>query len=814
MNQYTETLFLIGCYIVVADREINALEVEALDNLIQGECTPDILDNRNRIFSDADDKPDYYKLVNQLPLVCQNIEQKERAIRYLAQVACADGFIGSQKAALINDAAESLRINPEAIIQEEELLSAENYEVARMSGAKRLWGNVQKTFYDKFANKSKQNTLDRMFGGAAFQSVLEGITDQAMVDFERVDKIMSALDESLCQTSSEVASLSEKQTSKKKELQEIHKVLLDVNTHFHDLIEVSLKEDKEVLDKKQRNIRYFTIAFMGRTKAGKSTLHKVMTQEDSDDIGVGKLRTTRYNRSWYWDKLRIVDTPGIGAPGGDVDTNIAKSIIDEADLICYVVTNDSIQETEFDFFDTIKEHNKPLYIILNVKSNLSDSKRLEKFLDNPTKWKDSQGRDSIQGHIDRIHDKLDGKYNMNAVKIIPIHLLAAQLALCSDISKADAKVLLEGSNYLEFTNSIKMEVFDSGCLKKSLSVIEGSAYQIHQVEKCIQSDYRILDQNKESLAKRYNQYKRLLRNESERLLSDVGTFYDACRDALHNRAASFASEHYDDRNAGDLWNNDAVVKNVLNELNSRVNSRVDDYSRKIKDELEELFSDIKVNIFANANSSVSGESITDVKLGVGIVGALVSAATPIVMAALMSNPVGWVIGLVSFGVAILWSAITSLFTSREEKVRRATEKMKKTLDEEIDKSMNEAKCTGLSQLRTTTSEITRAIDAPFNTYIKGIEKLLNVLQKVLDQAIFDENVVNSLVGFRILDFVGKAPVKDKKVSELDNTELVNEYPTRRNWDNHTLSYMYPVDCTDKQLQKAETATQMNITITK
>lgn len=96
-----------------------------------------------------------------------------------------------------------------------------------------------------------------------------------------------------------------------------------------------------------------------------------MTQQDDDDIGIGKLRTTRYNRSWYWDRLRIVDTPGIGAPGGEVDTEIAKSIIDEADMICYIVTNDSIQETEFDFFETIKDRNKPLYIILNYKSNLS-----------------------------------------------------------------------------------------------------------------------------------------------------------------------------------------------------------------------------------------------------------------------------------------------------------------------------------------------------------------------------------------------------------------------------------------------------------
>ena len=176
-----------------------------------------------------------------------------------------------------------------------------------------------------------------------------------------------------------------------KEVTEVARIVTDIKNDFIKLLNVSLKENREILDKKRRNIRYFTIAFMGRTKAGKSTLHKVITQQVNDDIGEGQLRTTRYNRSWYWNKLRIVDTPGIGAPGGATDTEIAKSIIDEADVICYIVTSDSTQETEFDFFETIKERNKPLYILLNFKSNLTQSIRLKRFLANPSEWKDCTG---------------------------------------------------------------------------------------------------------------------------------------------------------------------------------------------------------------------------------------------------------------------------------------------------------------------------------------------------------------------------------------------------------------------------------------
>lgn len=798
MDKYIETLFLIGCYLVVSDKEINALEVEVLDDLLRGHQDPKLEENRGLIFSDAENKPNYYTLLNQLPLVCQNKEQKEQAIRFLAQVACADGFIGSQKQSIINDVASALRIDPTDIVKEEELLSEKHTEDARMSRAKRLWGSAQKVFYDSFFDKTKQHNLDIIFGGAAFQSVLENITDQALIDYERVSQIMKTLGHNLTETRKDVEKLSSKQLSKKQELMEIHKVLTDVHNHFRELIDVSLAENLEMLDKKQRNIRFFTIAFMGRTKAGKSTLHKVMTQEVSDDIGIGKLRTTRYNRSWYWDKLRIVDTPGIGAPGGEVDTDIAKSIIDEADLICYVVTNDSIQETEFNFFDTIKEHNKPLYIILNVKSNLSDGKRLEKFLNNPTKWKDTDGRESIQGHIDRIHDKLDGKYNMNAVKIIPLHLLAAQIAMCTDKEKSIAQVLLKGSNFLKFTNSIKYEVYDSGCLKKSLSVIEGSAYQVHQISKKIKADCEILENKKESLKSRFIKYQRFLSTESTRLLSDVEAAYEAGRSALRSRAAVFASSHYDDKNAGKEWQKDLVVQSTYKQLNQRITNRIEDFSQKSKTELEELFSDISVTLNVNSYSTVSGAPIRNVRLGVGIVSALVTLVVS------FFNP------LLGLGVGIVSTKITSLFPRKEDRVRKATEELKNQLVKEIDKNMEKSKTNGLAQLRQYTNKIKEGIDAPFNMYIYGVNEIVEKMKSLIETIDFNETVINALIGFRILDFVGKSPMKDRKVSNLTNLELVNHFPVERDWDNHTLIYLYPTKCFKKQIIKAEAATQMNI----
>lgn len=137
---------------------------------------------------------------------------------------------------------------------------------------------------------------------------------------------------------------------------------------------------RESLRAKQRALNHFSIAFMGKTKAGKSTLHAIITNEGWEAIGVGKQRTTRLNWVYEWKNIRIIDTPGIGAPNGKTDEEIARSVIDESDIICYVVTNDSIQEPEFSFLKVLKEKAKPLIILLNVKHNLRDPRRLENFL--------------------------------------------------------------------------------------------------------------------------------------------------------------------------------------------------------------------------------------------------------------------------------------------------------------------------------------------------------------------------------------------------------------------------------------------------
>lgn len=663
---------------------------------------------------------------------------------------------------------------------------------------------MENTIYQSFANSDKKSVVDMMLGGLGYSASIAQITEDTEKDLARVTRIIDDLNSMLNEEYNHLASIKPSSKKVSKEVLKIEQIIQGIRGSFNEIIDNSLTSNREVLDKKRRNIRYFTIAFMGRTKAGKSTLHKVITQQETDDIGVGKLRTTRYNRSWYWNKLRIVDTPGIGAPGGEADTEIAKSIIDEADVVCYVVTSDSIQETEFDFFSTIKERNKPLYIILNVKSNLNQAIRLKRFIANPDDWRLGDGLQSIKGHIERIHDKLDGKYNMDAVRIIPIHLLAAQIALSGEQDSKTSKILFDASNISEFTNSVKKEVQLSGSLKKSLSVIDGTSYQINTIWHKIYADLKSLKEGNEVLKKKQAKNYTFFKNELTQVEQYLKTVFQGTRDDLHNRASAFASEHYDDEDAGKAWGKDMVVKSINKRLEQQIQERFNDLNEKIKSELEEMIMDMRISLATNnIGSNVSGESVTNTRLVSNMfVGVLAVALC-------VWNPLGWGIAL-STVVGIIGKFFTSLFTSKSEKIRKATENLRKQLCDSIDSGIDKNLKQVLENTRKSMNDTYKSIDSVLKAYTKNADDIITDMDRLVKQVQDKENAINSLVSLRILDFVGKNPVKEISINEMSNQVLCDGYPVERDWQKQSIKFLYNTGLTDKNIQKIEKATQMTI----
>lgn len=804
--EYTKIAYLLGCYMVIVDKEINQMEVDVLDNYLPLSKEDELYHQRMQIFSDDEERMKLKDILDKLVMANYSVAQKTEIVTLLARIAYGDDYMASSELELLIKVGKLLKLDIGQIIEETQSESNKRIDSSQLSSLKRFVGKMENTIYQSFANSDKKSVVDMMLGGLGYSASIAQITEDAEKDLARVTRIIDDLNSMLNEEYNHLASIKPSSKKVSKEVLKIEQIIQGIRGSFNEIIDNSLTSNRDVLDKKRRNIRYFTIAFMGRTKAGKSTLHKVITQQENDDIGVGKLRTTRYNRSWYWNKLRIVDTPGIGAPGGEADTEIAKSIIDEADVVCYVVTSDSIQETEFDFFSTIKERNKPLYIILNVKSNLNQAIRLKRFIANPDDWRLGDGPQSIKGHIERIHDKLDGKYNMDAVRIIPIHLLAAQIALSGEQDSKTSKILFEASNISEFTNSVKKEVQLSGSLKKSLSVIDGTSYQINTIWHKIYTDLKSLKEGNEVLKKKQAKNHLFFKKELAQVEQYLMDIFKNTKKEFKNRASTFASEHYDDEEAGKAWSNDAVVKSINKRLEQQIQERFNDLNEKIKSELEEMIMDMRISLATNnIGSNVSGESVTNTRLAANVFVSVISATL------FVWNPLGWSVAVLAV-VGIIGSFLSSLFTSKSEKIRKATDKLRKQLYDSIDSGIDKNLKQVLENTRKSINDTYKSIDSVLKAYTKNADDIITDMDRLVKQVQEKENAINSLVSLRILDFVGKNPVKEISINEMGNQVLCDEYPVERDWQKQSIKFLYNTGLTDKNIQKIEKATQMTIKI--
>lgn len=805
-KEYKKIAYLLGCYMVIVDKEINQMEVDVLDNYLPLSKEDELYHQRMQIFSDDEERMKLKDILDKLVMANYSVAQKTEIVTLLARIAYGDDYMASSELELLIKVGKLLKLDIGQIIEETQSESNKRIDSSQLSSLKRFVGKMENTIYQSFANSDKKSVVDMMLGGLGYSASIAQITEDAEKNLARVTRIIDDLNSMLNEEYNHLASIKPSSKKVSKEVLKIEQIIQGIRGSFNEIIDNSLTSNRDVLDKKRRNIRYFTIAFMGRTKAGKSTLHKVITQQENDDIGVGKLRTTRYNRSWYWNKLRIVDTPGIGAPGGEADTEIAKSIIDEADVVCYVVTSDSIQETEFDFFSTIKERNKPLYIILNVKSNLNQAIRLKRFIANPDDWRLGDGPQSIKGHIERIHDKLDGKYNMDAVRIIPIHLLAAQIALSGEQDSKTSKILFEASNISEFTNSVKKEVQLSGSLKKSLSVIDGTSYQINTIWHKIYTDLKSLKEGNEVLKKKQAKNHMFFKKELAQVEQYLMDIFKNTKKEFKNRASTFASEHYDDEEAGKAWSNDAVVKSINKRLEQQIQERFNDLNEKIKSELEEMIMDMRISLATNnIGSNVSGESVTNTRLAANVFVSVISATL------FVWNPLGWSVAVLAV-VGIIGSFLSSLFTSKSEKIRKATDKLRKQLSNSIDSGIDKNLKQVLENTRKSINDTYKSIDSVLKAYTKNADDIITDMDRLVKQVQEKENAINSLVSLRILDFVGKNPVKEISINEMGNQVLCDEYPVERDWQKQSIKFLYNTGLTDKNIQKIEKATQMTIKI--
>lgn len=184
-----------------------------------------------------------------------------------------------------------------------------------------------------------------------------------------------------------------------------------------------------------------TVALMGRTTAGKSTIIDALTHADGSRQGRGAQRTTRRvsrSRSAEVPGVILVDTPGVGAHDGQEDWDTAFEQVPDADLILWVALNDSQQEETTRALNLLASQGKPIIVALNCGLDidggtgcLNEVGRM--FLADPTIAFDEEGD---HARIIRRHIAVAG---MTEASVVSVHARAAWLATTGIEAAADLR---------------------------------------------------------------------------------------------------------------------------------------------------------------------------------------------------------------------------------------------------------------------------------------------------------------------------------------------------------------------------------------
>lgn len=530
---------------------------------------------------------------------------------------------------------------------------------------------------------------------------------------------------------------------------------------LHDLETV-----REALRSKQRALDHFSIAFMGRTKAGKSTLHAVITGEGWEAIGVGKQRTTRYNRVYEWKNIRIIDTPGIGAPGGKTDEEIARSVIEEADVICYVVTDDSIQESEFAFLKVLKEKTKPLVVLLNIQYNLRDSRRLEHFLKNSDRWFAAEGKSGIGGHLNRIQRYAKEHYPNDYLTVIPVMLLAAQLAQEPEHEK-QSKHLFQTSRIQDFLDAIRLSLVDYGVIRRSQTLLGSTVGSIIKPQQWINDQATTYSTLASQLQDKKEKLKQDLqtaeRDVWEHLQHELNTIFQAAFDCV----TPFAEKHWSlsesEMNSG--WKKELKSLKFQKRLETAFENASQKFQEDVREALEEIGNELRLLCrlqhtgfqFVEQDSNFVDRDIVRIS---GMV--LVAAGTIVAFAFPPLAIVGTVVGLAG-GVA---SWLAGQFKSRDQKRHEAVQQISASLKEQLDKQQDKVLQQAEEDFEKYCQSVGIAVDEYFEELIQGIAALASQME-VAQQALLNAaNHLNRAYAKRVVDWATDQyePLTDMSIS--------------------------------------------------
>ena len=604
--------------------------------------------------------------------------------------------------------------------------------------------------------------IEALLSGPKYDEAIEKCHDVGLRDIEVADTCLHATEQALKKIGADIDSkIAEINTqigeNPAQAARDALRSMKDDRTEIERVINHELLEFQELQIKKRRAMNFYTIAFMGRSKAGKSTLHAVVTGGGWDQIGVGRQNTTRLNRVYEWHNIRIIDTPGIATPGGEELEKVAESIIDEADLICFVVTNNNQQASEFEFLKHLRDKGKPLLVLLNVKEDLSHPVRLKRFLDKPDQAF-SDDKDRLGGHIDRIRRDAAEHYGTSNFPIIPVQLLAAQIAQ-QQPGHEHAETLLKASRLQHFLDSVRLSLLDDGLLRRSQNLLGSTVADIERpcrdlIIRCASNldlSKQIRDRSEES----FRRLKKAQEDHVRQLEQDLRGIFAA----LQREVPDFAEDHWDDSESrlNDAWSDTIGHFSMEKKINAAQEKAIEAFSSDITDLLDEVGRELILNrrLALNSDSLSEQDSSTlmaqTFKWSSSIAGVVFSVA-------LLNgwNPGGWILAGVGAAIALV-GFLGSLLETKASKRRKAVAKISSALESQLEKQEKKVVESALNHFSEQCLAGAAAVQDYFRLSADGLAFVGEALGRGAETLHKQSSILNTHFAARILDFAGQSP---------------------------------------------------------
>ncbi len=542
---------------------------------------------------------------------------------------------------------------------------------------------------------------------------------------------------------------------------------------------------------KQRSLGHFTIVMMGRTKAGKSTLFATLLGQGYERIGRGQQRTTRENYTYdLGNGIRLIDTPGIAAVGGEADETEALKAVDEANLICYIVTNDSIQASEFEFLGKLRQQTKPLIILLNVQYNLLDERRLRIFLRG--KADEMLTGSEIEAHKQRIFSYAREHYQNDSIVVIPVMLLAARLSRQRDDDPI-CEQLYAVSRIQDFLDWIDQAFREYGSLLIPQMLIGEMAASMTGPLGIIQKERQTL----QGMIGRLQNSQRNARNKLERVYEEIRqeakVEIEEVYQEILNAIPEFARHNWDSspRQQQQAWNEFINRRRLTENLKANGKTIESEYRNRIKDVLEEIGKDIEFSReFREYSVGFSGvDPGFNFRTALGY-GAVLAGGLSILMPGIPA--------IVLFASAVGLSFIVPFLADKKKRQQEACRKILENLEPKIRNEKETSVKEMMKILENLHDQVNNSVNAYFHVIVGEFGAIAGDLSEAEEILQTAENRLNKFFALRILDWcndIQSVSLYEQLSREIDKI--------RREYGNYFEIYLgkgYPPPSLNKQQQ--------------